>query len=429
MRIFRTTIAGLLLSFGLSAAFAGGQSESTQATGPATDPTSLSGEIVFQHAADPWHIAYFEPIFEAFEASYPELNLELVELAGGGYEQLAQRVLLSSAAGDIPDAAQVGFSFLDTLARSGRAVALDPYMQADPMYDTEGMLPAMANLGVSDGQTYMVPLAMSTPVVYVNDDAFVAAGLDPDMPLRTWDDLVAASEALKATGVFGVYFAWEITGNWIFQTLLENAGARMATADNPVAFAGDDAVEAISFVQDLVEEELMPRVSDGVPLFLGGQLGMLVSSSAGLEVIRSMASFPFRLIPVPTQNGSQPRLPAGGAGVMMFAPEGPRRQATWEFLKFLAGDTASGFVGRNSGYLPANQRVLDELRAESAGDTNRLLLLDQAPSVVPWHSWPGGRGAEISNRINEATEAIIIGGADVGQTLSEAAREVEALLP
>ncbi len=428
MKRYRMSITALLLSISFSAVFAGGQTESSETAGPAADPASLSGEIVFQHAADPWHISYFEPIFEAFAARYPQLAIESVELAGGGYEQLAQRVLLSSAAGDIPDAAQVGFSFLDTLAGSGRAVALDPYMQADATFDAQGMLPAMADLGVSDGQTYMIPLAMSTPVVYVNEAAFEAAGLDPNMPIRTWNDLVAASEALKATGVFGVYFAWEITGNWIFQTLLENAGARMATAGNPVAFAGDEAVEAISFVQNLVEDELMPRVSDGVPLFLGEQLGMLVSSSAGLEVIRSMASFPFRLIPVPTQDGSQPRLPAGGAGVMMFAPEG-RRQATWEFLKFLAGDEASGFVGRNSGYLPANQRVLEELRSESVADQNRLLLLDQAPSVVPWHSWPGGRGAEISNRIHEATEAIIIGGADVGRTLTDAATEVEALLP
>ncbi|MFP4510717.1 MAG: ABC transporter substrate-binding protein [Spirochaetaceae bacterium] len=423
----RTCIVSLVVFFVAvsGSLFAAGSSETNMA---ADDPTSLNGQLTFQHSVEGWHMAYFEPSFEAFASLYPGITVESIEIADGGYEQLAQRVLLGAAARDIPDVAQTGFSFLETLSGSGRAIPLDGFFESDSAYDPDELLPAMRSLGMVGDETYLIPLGVSTPVVYINEAVFEAAGLDPDTPIATWEDVQEASEAMQAAGFFGVYYAWEITGNWIFQTLLENADARMATEQDQIAFDSDEAIEAMQFVQDLVTDGLMPRVSDAVPMFLQGQLGMLISSSAGLETIRSLASFPFRLAPIPTKDGAEPRLPAGGSGVMMFAPEGQERQMAWEFVKFLSSAQVASFVGRNSGYLPANQSVLEELRADFESDADRSLLLEQAPNVVPWHSWPGGRGAEISARINQAEEDIIIGGADVAETLRSAARDVEELL-
>jgi multiple sugar transport system substrate-binding protein len=409
----------------LGSVFPSGRSEESTA---AEDPTSLNGQVTFQHSVEGWHMAYLAPAFETFGSMYPAIDIESIEIADGGYEQLAQRVLLGAAARDIPDVAQTGFSFLETMSGSGRAVPLDGFFASDSTYDPDELLPAMRSLGTIGNETYLIPLGVSTPVVYINEAVFEAAGLDPDSPISTWSDVREASAAMQSAGYFGVYYAWEITGNWIFQTLLENAGARMATEQGEIAFDSDEAIEAMQFVQDLVSDELMPRVSDAVPMFLQGQLGMLISSSAGLETIRSLASFPFRLAPIPTKNGSEPRLPAGGSGVMLFAPEGEQRQMAWEFVKFLSSAQVADFVGRNSGYLPANQSVLEELRTGFSSDNDRALLLEQAPNVVPWHSWPGGRGAEISARINQAEEDIIIGGADVAETLRSAAQDVEQLL-
>ncbi len=406
-----------------SAAWAVGQPEAVN-----LDQYPLEGEITFAHSVSGWHRAYFTPIFEAFEAEYPGIDVVSIEMADGGYEALTQSVLLGAAAGDIPDVSQVGFSFLRTLAESGRGVVLDPYMDADDGFSKDVLLPGMRSLGVVDGDTYLIPLATSTPVMFINDALFEAAGLDPADPPQSWAEVRTASEALKAQDAFGIYYSWEITGNWVFQTLIENAGGTMAAADGTAAFDSPEAVAAMQYVDDLIEDELMPRVNDASALFLTGRLGMLVTSSAGLLVLGPMAQFPFRTVPVPTMDGSAPRLPAGGTGVMMFAEDLATRRVAWEFLKFLSGPTASGLVGRNSGYLPANLQVIDELKSEFGDNPSRALLFDQAAQVVPWHSWPGGRGPEIASIIAQAEEAIILGDADVEDSLQAAASEVNHLI-
>ena len=46
-----------------------------------------------------------------------------------------------------------------------------------------------------------MPFNMSGPVLYYNKKAFSAAGLDPNSPPKTLDDLKAAAEKLKDNGV------------------------------------------------------------------------------------------------------------------------------------------------------------------------------------------------------------------------------------
>ena len=51
-----------------------------------------------------------------------------------------------------------------------------------------------------DGQMYAMPFNTSGPVLYYNKKAFTAAGLDPEQPPATLDEVRAAAEKLKAAG-------------------------------------------------------------------------------------------------------------------------------------------------------------------------------------------------------------------------------------
>ena len=48
------------------------------------------------------------------------------------------------------------------------------------------------------GKIYALPTSRSTPVLYYNKDRFTAAGLDPDKPPRTWEEVRDMSEALSS---------------------------------------------------------------------------------------------------------------------------------------------------------------------------------------------------------------------------------------
>ena len=48
----------------------------------------------------------------------------------------------------------------------------------------------------ADGNLYSMPFNSSTPILYYNKDAFARAGLDPDRPPTTWQEVEAYSKKI-----------------------------------------------------------------------------------------------------------------------------------------------------------------------------------------------------------------------------------------
>lgn len=47
-----------------------------------------------------------------------------------------------------------------------------------------------------NGQTYGLAFTFSTPIFFYNGTIFEAAGLDPDQPPTTWEEVAAAAQAI-----------------------------------------------------------------------------------------------------------------------------------------------------------------------------------------------------------------------------------------
>jgi multiple sugar transport system substrate-binding protein len=375
------------------------------------------------------HDSYLVPIIAAFEKENPDIRIQSDLVVTGGYEAGTQKILLAAAAGTPHDLAQVGYSFMRTLVEQAGAVPLDSFMAADARFRADNLFPAMLALGKLDGRQYLVPLATSTPTLYYNVAAFRAAGLDPERPPRTWAEAAAAARRLQAAGYEGMLWGWTITGNWIFQAMVENAGGRLASEDGRrVTFNQAPGQRAVEHLAELVNAGLMPTTTEHTPLFTSGRLGMLVSSTAGRVSVERASKFEVRLAQMPTPDGAIPRLPAGGNGVMMLAQDPAKQRAAWRFIRFLTEPEASRIVAENTGYTPGNQEIAARVRVEKAGDRNYQVVIAQAPQVVPWHSWPGRNSIRISQVLRDMQEAIVLGRAQPRQALEQAATTVASLL-
>jgi multiple sugar transport system substrate-binding protein len=387
--------------------------------------------IAFARLSSQAHNAYLDPIIAAFEEAHPDIRVVGVESAGDGYEGLAQTALLGLAAGRPPDVVQVGFTFLDTLVASGGPVPLDEFMEADPEFDASAMVSAMLALGQLDGATYIVPIGVSTPIMYYNVDLFREVGLDPDAPPRTWAEAAEAAQVLHDAGYEGILWGWSITGNWIFQTMLENAGGRLgeATPDGyRVTFNDEAGVEVLTYLHGLTSTGLMPVTEDLVQTFTSGRLGMFVDSSFQRVNTPAGTNAEVRLAPIPTPDGGPAISPAGGNGVMMFARDPVQQEAAWTFLRFLTGPEASRLVAENSGYTPPNAEGIEALKAANADDPDYQIVLEQVDHIVPWHAWPGPNGPRIVQVIKDMQHAVMLGRIDPDRALDEAADEVTRLV-
>ena len=225
----RLVLIFLVLLIAFPSAFASGQRDGNSETPEASGGTAEAPEkitLTFYRYSNAAHNLYTLPLLEVFERENPNIKIESVEVSSGGFEALATKVLLALAAGNPPDVCEMGYTLIKTMVESGSTVPLDSFISADSEFKALNLNTAMMDLGVVNNKQYLMPLGVSTPAMFINRDLFRKAGLDPDNPPKTWQETEDAAMTLKKAGYDGVIWSWTTTGNWIFQTMIENAGCK-----------------------------------------------------------------------------------------------------------------------------------------------------------------------------------------------------------
>src|SRR5207249_329448 len=154
----------------------------------------------------------------------------------------------------------------------------------------------------SKGNLLSLPFNSSTPVFYVNKDAYRKAGLDADKPPKTWKEFAAAAGKLKASGQGCVY-----STGWPAWVHVENFSAwhnlPIGTQENGIA--GVDAefkvnspahVKHVEMLADFAKKGWFTysgRRNEAEARFFSGECAMLTSSSGAQANIRRNAKFDF----------------------------------------------------------------------------------------------------------------------------------------
>lgn len=382
--------------------------------------------------ASNYHNSYWDTIIPAFEEANPGITIETIPVIEGAYEGLAQGVLLNVAAGDAPDLGQSGYSYIRTLIEQGGAVPINQYMEADANFSMDGMFPAMMDLGRIGETYYATPVAVSTPVLYVNKELAESAGIDMDNLPTTWEEARAAAEKCVDAGYQGITWDWTITGNWILQAMIENAGGQFGyeTEDGYEITIDEEAgLRAFTYLAELAEAGLMPTTEEIPATFISGDLCFNVDTTSRYRfVVEDVNDFTIVLAPMPTLDGSTPKVPAGGNGLIMFTQDPVRQAAAWKFMNFVMQEFANDVIASNTGYTVANIAVADNQRETFSDDPNYAIILDQAPNVIAWHSWPGRNSTRIAEILKDAQQAVILGRQTPEQALQNSVRQITRLI-
>jgi len=253
----------------------------------------------------------------------------------------------------------------EVLAQSGAQFNPDAYIGSVNGYYT-----------TTDGDMLSLPFNASTPVLWVNRDAFEAAGVDPDMDLSTWQNVGDALTALQEGGSeCPLVTAWQ---SWIH---LENFSAYhdvpFATQDN--GFAGLDTELVLNGEAQVAHLTVMGewaqegkfiytgRRNEGGANFRAGECALFTESSAGYAGITAEAEFDFDVRPLPYWEGvgnAPLNTIIGGASLwVMEGHEEDEYIGAGKFLSFLSSSDVQASWHQNTGYLP--------ITAE-AGDATRL---------------------------------------------------------
>jgi multiple sugar transport system substrate-binding protein len=161
-------------------------------SGGSTDASGkVEGDITFQT----WNLranfkSYFEGLISDFEKKYPGTHVKWVDQPAEGY---ADKISADAAGGTLPDVVNVSPDLVAPLAKAGLALDLD---KAASKYKKEYLSGAWASHQIPGmNGTYAFPWYLNTGPLFYNKALFEKAGLDPDQPPKTYDELF--TDALK----------------------------------------------------------------------------------------------------------------------------------------------------------------------------------------------------------------------------------------
>lgn len=121
----------------------------------------------------------------------------------GNYGESMNAGIAAFRAGNAPDILQVFEVGTATMMHAKGAIQPVQEMSeqvGDPI-DPEIFLGAVGGYYSSnDGKLVSMPFNSSTPVLYYNKEAFEAAGLDPNNPPKTWEELADAAQKIREAG-------------------------------------------------------------------------------------------------------------------------------------------------------------------------------------------------------------------------------------
>jgi len=293
-----------------------------------------------------------------------EGRIEVVPVYSGDYDPTMQKVQTAIMAGNPPDIFMVEISELPTLLAMDAVLSLDDYVKKMGKEYWEDFFAPFRENAVIGGKVYGIPFQRSTPVLYWNKEVFKAAGLDPEKPPKTWDELKDYATKLTVKDK-----QWGVTisggwNDWLFEAFVRQNGSYLISADGKTAnFDSKESIEALDFWVELKHRlKLGPPHStwgSTPPDFVGGRTAMLYHSTGILTFLKRSAKFEFGVTFMPQKKTFGAAV--GGANLMIAKKISKERQeAAWKYIEWMSNVKNTAEWSAASGYVAVRQSAYDD---------------------------------------------------------------------
>jgi sn-glycerol 3-phosphate transport system substrate-binding protein len=416
-----------------------------------TTAALLSAAMLSAGAASATDLTFYYPIAvggpiakivdgyaEAFHKAHPDITVKPVYT--GSYQDSIVKAMTAAKSGSPPDVAVLLSTDMFTLIDDD---LIEPYetiatSDADKAW-IKSFYPAFMENSQSGGHTWGIPFQRSTIVQYWSKDAFKAAGLDPETPPKTWDELVASAKKLTKRDASGTVTQWglEIPSSgfpyWLFQALTTENGAILANQDGTkVAYNDPKVIEAAEFFADLSrKDEVMPKgiIEWGTTPkdFFEGKTAMIWTTTGNLTNVRANAKFAFGVAPLPSKarGGS----PTGGGNIYIFKTgDKAKTAAALEFARFLSSPELAADWGIATGYVATRPDAWETaaMKRYVAEFPAAAVARDQLKDAVAELSTHDNQ--RVTKALNDALQAVLTGTKQAKPALDDAQAEADRIL-
>ena len=226
----------------------------------------------------------FDARVAEFEEANPGIDVEPVE-----YEWKATTFTAQLAGGTLPDVFRIPLTDGRTLIANGQLADITSQVEALPYFDQFN--PSVLETAQDDeGNVFGIPREAYAIGLHYNRQLFEEAGLDPDAPPTTWDEVRAAAQAIaEKTGQAGyMQMTQSNTGGWQTTAATVSRGGRMQEGqgdDVTVTLDNEGTRESLEFLKELrwtdnsMGSNFLYDWGTLNQAFAAGQVGMYTSGS------------------------------------------------------------------------------------------------------------------------------------------------------
>ncbi len=339
----------------------------------------------------------------------------------------SQKVIAAARAGNLPEVFGIlgEKKTLASFIKAGHILDLTSYMNENnktwknSFYDTTldvTIFKKNNTYGTKDG-IYGVPIDTTLMLFLYNKELFKKAGLDPDRPPQTFEELIEYGQIIeKKTGENGFVFGGG--EGWLLNALATEWAINIMgerdfydTIEGKIAYTNSKWMEVFGLFERLRESGIL--ISDITTMinkeaedwFSKGIAGISFNGTWSVNVYKQLnPDLEYAFFPLPKASNRYPVKTWGGAGsTFVVSKASPNAQEAVKFLKWLTEPEQQKFLIEETNNLPAIkgcEKDLPEVLAPLAKTFNNLTH----PNI-----WPKNEDSRVLEIFNKGLQQIVMG--------------------
>lgn len=317
--------------------------------------------VSFMVFGDSAEFAAYESLVAAFEAGHADIDITLSHIPSQG--DYRKKLATDFAAGSPPDVSLLNYRRVPPFIAAGQMEPLGPYLDRSKIISRDDFYPITLEAFMWRGELTCIPQNISSLVVYYNRDLFKAAGVAEPADDWTWDDFLAAAQALTVdsngdgtTDQYGLGiepsllrlspFVWQNGGRIVDDPAFPT---QLGLTRLPSLVALQWFVD-LQVVHHVAPDRTAEASIDSETRFIEGTTAMYLNSRRGTPTYREQAKFDWDIAPLP--RGEQ------AAGVLhsdayCLASAAKNKDAAWRFIEYANSPEGQALVARSGRTVPS----------------------------------------------------------------------------
>ena len=294
--------------------------------------------------------------------------------------------------------------------------------------DKNNFLENVTELSYVDGKLYGTPMQYNVSYLYWNKDLFEAAGLDPNTPPTTLEEL--ADYAVKLTDPSKNQYGLALPTNATYmQFLWANGGDADDPNTNTNLLNSDANLKTLEWLQDLtVNKKVTPlniTGADADTMLQAGQIAMYMSGPWQINGLRTQG-INFGIAPC-VAGSAGAFSPAGGCSyVIPKGTDAAKKEAAYKFMKYWLNDEILKEWSQRNGF-PVWSKTLAE--DNDIKNDEVLNSISVATEIGRAYNLGYSLASQIDNDVMiPMFEKVINGGATPADALKEAVAAMDKVL-